>query len=52
MASTVSADALALQRVAALELGFPPAVPEPGQAALLVAGLLGLAGWRRRQSRA
>lgn len=44
------ADALALQRVAALELGFTAAVPEPGQAALLVAGLLGLAGWRRRQS--
>ena len=44
-------DAWALQRVAALELGFPAAVPEPGQAALLIAGLLGLAGWRRRQSK-
>ena len=42
-------DALALQRIAALELGFPAAVPEPGQAVLLAAGLLGLAGWRRRQ---
>lgn len=45
------ADAAALQRIAALELGFPAAVPEPGQAALLVAGLLGLAGWHRRQGR-
>lgn len=42
-------DALALQRIAALELGFTAAVPEPGQAVLLAAGLLGLAGWRRRQ---
>jgi MYXO-CTERM domain-containing protein len=42
-------DALALQRVAALELGFTPPVPEPGTAAL---GLLGLAviALRRRQA--
>lgn len=44
-------DAWALQRVAALELGFAAAVPEPGQAALLAAGLLGLAGWRRARGR-
>lgn len=45
------ADAVALQRIAAVELGFPAAVPEPGQAALLVAGLLGLAGWHQRRGR-
>ena len=33
------------------ELGFAAAVPEPGQAALLAAGLLGLAGWRRARGR-
>ena len=44
-------DAWALQRVATLELGFAAAVPEPSQAALLAAGLLGLAGWRRARGR-
>lgn len=46
-------DALALQRVAALELGFNPApVPEPGTAMLGVLGLAGLAALRRRRLRA
>jgi hypothetical protein len=42
-------DAVLLQMVASYQLGFTTAVPEPGQAALLIVGLLGLAGWRRRQ---
>ena len=33
-------DALALQRVASLQLGFAPPVPEPGSWAMLLAGLL------------
>ncbi len=42
-------DALALQQVAALSLGLPAAVPEPANAALLAAGLLGLVVWMRRR---
>lgn len=43
-----STQARALQRVAALELGFAAQVPEPTTAGLLAAGLLML-GWRARQ---
>ncbi len=46
-----SSDALALQQVAALSLGLPAAVPEPANAALLAAGLLGLVALLRRRSR-
>ena len=38
-------NALALQRIAAMQLGFPTAVPEPGTMALVGLGLL--MGWRR-----
>ncbi|MBN8506350.1 MAG: PEP-CTERM sorting domain-containing protein [Burkholderiales bacterium] len=37
-----AADAWTLQRIAALQLGFTPAVPEPGTALLLGLGLLAL----------
>jgi hypothetical protein len=40
-------DAVALQRIAALQLGF--SVPEPGTIALLSLGLAGLAATRRRK---
>jgi hypothetical protein len=40
-------DAWALQRVAALELGFTPPVPEPGTALLGLAGLAAIIGRRR-----
>jgi hypothetical protein len=43
-----STDAWALQQVAATQLGFALAVPEPGTWALLLAGL-GFIGWRVRQ---
>jgi hypothetical protein len=42
------ADALALQRIASLELGFAPAVPEPSAAWLALAGLAVLARRVRR----
>jgi len=45
-----SADALILQRVASAQLGFA-AVPEPATWALLLAGLLACATWRRPQPR-
>jgi len=45
------ADALALQRIASRQLGFTSPVPEPGQAALMVLGLLGLGGLRWRHAR-
>jgi hypothetical protein len=44
-------DAWTLQRVAALELGFTPPVPEPGTALLGLAGLAGLALLHRRGRR-
>jgi hypothetical protein len=41
-----------LQQVAAEQLGFAVAVPEPASAVTLAAGLLGLAGWVRRRRQA
>lgn len=43
-------DALALQRVAALELGFAAQVPEPTTGGLLAGGLAALAWWARRRT--
>lgn len=43
------ADVLRLQRVAALELGFAAAVPEPATQAMLALGLLSLLGCTRRR---
>jgi hypothetical protein len=43
-------DAVALQRVAALELGFAAQVPEPTTGGLLAAGLATLAVWARRRN--
>jgi len=43
-----AADALALQRVASMQLGFTPAVPEPSSWALALLGL-GFVGWRARR---
>lgn len=40
-------DSWALQRVAALQLGFTPPVPEPGTALLSLAGLAAMLGRRR-----
>jgi hypothetical protein len=45
-----SADALALQRIASLQLGFTSAVPEPGAGLLMLAGVAALL--LRRRSRA
>lgn len=42
------ADAVALQRIASLELGFTPAVPEPQAALLMLAGLVLVARRARR----
>jgi hypothetical protein len=47
-----AADALALQRVASLQLGFDvAAVPEPSTLVLTALGL-GIVGWRRRRAQA
>jgi len=47
-----AADALALQRVASLQLGFDvAAVPEPSTLVLTALGL-GMVGWRRRRAQA
>jgi len=45
-----AADAVALQRVAALELGFAAQVPEPATGGLLAGGLAALAWWARRRT--
>lgn len=45
-----SGDAVRLQRVAAAQLGFATPVPEPGQAALLLGGLLVLGAVVKRQA--
>lgn len=42
------ADALALQRIASLQLGFTPPVPDAPTSATMLLGLAGLAAWRRR----
>jgi hypothetical protein len=46
-----SVDALALQRVASLQLGFTPPVPEPGTWATLALGVAALAALTRRRRR-
>ena len=43
-------DAVALQRVATLELGFAAPVPEPSTGGLLAAGLVTMAVWARRRN--
>ncbi len=43
-------DAVALQRVAAMELGFAAQVPEPASGGLLAGGLAALAWWTRRRT--
>ena len=45
-----AADAVRLQRVAALELGFAAQVPEPTTAGLLAAGLAVVGFWSRRRT--